>query len=161
MGMEPLSIYGAALSTLLLVYELYRHFILEIPRLEVDVDTMILPHWGWNSPKTATGLGITARNVGRRPITVSSCGIFLDNTMVLYLTPQPVSTFPKKVEEGESCVVFKEMESIREGLLDGGAKVKYVFFRDATGRTYVNKSKQAVKLLNDIRDGKIKWKNRE
>ena len=86
---------------------------------------------------------IQAINTGYRDITLSSVGLFLNNnSQLIFLDPQGNVQLPHTLEEGKSCIFWKEQSNLAQQLkkngLSGNVTIKG-YYRSATGKIYKSK----------------------
>ncbi len=120
-----LAIYGAILSTLVLLWDVVKYY-KDKPRLRVQANHRVLV----GPLKSEQKIGIDMINEGKRPITIVASGFKLDtdsdeNTATVF---DP--GLPKQIDEGQSYTTFVNPETIDTN------KILYAWARDATGRAH-------------------------
>lgn len=137
-----LAIYGAILSTLLLVWKIVVYYLDNTPRLKVEVEKGLM----------MTSLGdyesqihIRLSNIGKPPITVSSGKFVMENNDLHLVTLE----LPKKIEAGQNHVIHINVEGIKTDLKKTTNIPEYVVVTDQTGKRYKSKklSKSVINLL--------------
>ena len=131
LGSDPsfwIALYGAALSSLLGIFELLKHR----RRIAVKCRTAIgLSPYG-NIPL----LSITVVNKGHRPITINAAGfILMTGNEVTHLK----ANLPKKLEDGEVLDINIDLDTMRDmigGLTNIGDMVRCAFVRDVEGKKH-------------------------
>lgn len=136
--MEPLTlylaIYGAILSTLVLLWDVMKYY-RDKPSLRVQANHRALVGPRMSERK----IGIDIINEGKRPITIVASGFRLDTesdeNMVTVFDPN----LQKQINEGQCHTTFVNPDTIET------SKILYAWARDATGREYRSK-KYPLKL---------------
>jgi len=86
---------------------------------------------------------ITAANTGNKPVTLSSCGIELENNEMLHFTRS--NGLPVRLRVGEAHVLPLTVEELKQSL--NGKKPLHAWFGDATGRKYNSKPWHIKEIL--------------
>ncbi len=138
MVLESVAIYGAILSTVAILWKIYS-YILDKPKIRVNNDVGISSIMPGQAEEV---LLVTAVNHGKRPVTLSSIGIYTEGELN-FLPPLINWNLPKKLGEGEShTVCYNLNKSIKHFKKYSPI---YSWFKDQTGEVY--KSKKNIKKL--------------
>jgi hypothetical protein len=127
-----IAVYGAVLSTYTFLATRRR----DKPNIIIEVTTDL------RGDMSRAGLMITlnALNVGHRPITLSMMGFLLPDGQIMdFIRPQTDVEFPYKLESGERCRAWMEVERFKANLMKAGyyQQVELVgYFRDEVNRIY-------------------------
>ena len=128
-----IAIYGAILSTIAIGWNIYNN-LQDRPKIEVKASI------GFFTPDTSkTFFFVKAINKGKRPISLSSVGIRLQNDQDLI----NLKTFslPSELNEGKSHTEWFELDELKN------KNCGFAWYRDETGKLY--KSKSIKKKLNN------------
>ncbi len=127
------AIYGAILSTLILIWNIIK-IIKDRPRIKIAT------YCGFttdvNLQPIAETFSFEAVNLSKKPITLVDAGIFLGGEKYIIFRPE-IHKLPKKLFEGDKASFYYEVNEIRSDLI--GKSPKFVWFRDTTGKTYVDR----------------------
>lgn len=143
-----IAIYGAGLSTFLLIWKIFTYYLESKPRLKVELKYGI----------GETPLGVTppliyinAANIGKKPVTLSSVGFDLGGQMNLIFRQN--TELPKRLEEGESYIFYREIDVLKSELQSQDPSIqipRYAWVKDQTGREY--RSKDILKAMKNLLD---------
>ncbi|MFZ5590268.1 MAG: hypothetical protein ACOY81_00430 [Bacillota bacterium] len=130
---EILAIYATIIST----YALYLVFRLTRPQLKVFLSP------GRETGRDESILTITALNNGRKPVTVTACGIIMPDGQKITLPCGPNKLthppLPARLKEGQTCDGFFYLPDYLPTLLPYGQKVILQgFFRDAEKTDHIS-----------------------
>lgn len=84
---------------------------------------------------------LEAINTGRRTITLTGAGLSLGKKGNLIFPNPNGMQFPYELLEGKSTQLWSDKEELLQQLGEKKAKIKYAWFRDATGKIYKSKCK--------------------
>lgn len=126
-----IAVYGAFLSTAMLLWNIYlKHS--DKPKLKVTTSPGFISQ---GSETSETQIFLTASNIGKRPVTLASCGIDLDNEEEIIFIGN--DKFPRRLEEGQSHTVFRSFDSLKQQL--SSKKPVNAWFKDETGKKHSSK----------------------
>lgn len=136
-----IAIYGAFLSTIVALWNIYRDFS-DKPRIKVRVKYGLLTYH--NAPSKDIII-FEAVNTRKRPITLSSAGIELEKGHILFAEN---TGLPIKLKEGERHTFNRTIEGINKIIKNN--KPKYFWFRDNSGNKYKSSKKDVYRILIKI-----------
>jgi len=130
--------YGALLST----YSIWNKRQEQRRKIKVELSYGLL-RAGLTSDVSSV-LIISAKNTGRKTVTLSSMGLVLpDKKYLAFLYPKSNVSFPYDLPEGKDCNVWIETEELTKDLKKGGysGKISLIgYYKDAIGGMYKSKS---------------------
>jgi hypothetical protein len=131
--------YAAIVSTLGVIVAVL-NYLGDKRRLKLSASHGILTGMGDDSTKVI----FSAANTGKRPVTISGVGLSFVEKNDLVLVRTPNLKLPSTLKEGQSCSTWMDHAEL-EHLLKREKKtvkdIKYVWFRDSTGKRYRRKYK--------------------
>jgi hypothetical protein len=134
-------IYGAILSTILLLWTVWTYFKENRPKLKVSVN------FGFTGIKDNKSIGnfliFTAVNLGKKPIFIHSAGLGLEHGNI-YLDK---SFSSKKLVPGDSYEIIESFEKIKKRIGNSKDKLRNVWFKDKTGKKYISSIKNIKNLF--------------
>jgi hypothetical protein len=141
-----IAVYGAILSTILLIWKIVTHYLENTPRLKVELNHGV--------GETAFGITphliyINAANIGKKPVTLSSVGFDLGGHMNLIFREN--TDLPKRLEDGESYLFYREIDVLKSELQKQAPEYQipqYAWVTDQTGREH--RSKNISKPIKNI-----------
>jgi hypothetical protein len=113
---------------------------------EITVSSNVVLIGGMGHPVSEPLISMTAANTGNKPVTISSCGIGLENGESLFFTDAIRDQIPIRLGIGEAHSVYRTVEELKKDL--SGKKPLYAWFQDKTGKKY--KSKWYIKEILGI-----------
>ena len=94
-------------------------------------------------------------NATTRPSTIVNFGIgYKEGGFVYWAPPAESQPFPRKIEDGESWLVWASKSSLENQILSKGKSPSYFFVKTATGKIYKNKKIPA--RLRSLKSGSSK-----
>ncbi|MDD3421378.1 MAG: hypothetical protein PHS47_03650 [Methanocellales archaeon] len=126
-----IAVWGAFLSTILAIIKIRENR----PKLKVELAPRLIRGDGsiLGDTDTRNVLSVSCANIGKRPITVNSCGIKLPKNKIMYILTNSPDQLPKKLEDGESCTIIDEISRVARKLISEGfedkMKLKGFFYR--------------------------------
>ncbi len=138
-----IALYGAALSTGLLILQLYRIRVEQTerrPRIKVELSPGAITQ---GPRKSGIMIILVAANVGSRAVTLQLPSLLLPNgRKLVLLQPGGNVSFPHELLPGRSCTLWEDMKELAQSLLKEGCsgETKIVCeFRDAVGNSHKSK----------------------
>jgi hypothetical protein len=135
-----LAIYGASLSTSLLLFEVYRFRTEQKekqPRIDVTYRMGFIAQGRATSP---TMIFLIAANAGARPVTLNIPTLLLPDSRKLHLISSGRDvTFPHELAPGKSCEVYEDVKKLAMSLKEEGfsGTIELVCeFKDALENSY-------------------------
>lgn len=131
-----IAIYGAALSTALLITMLLENR--RMLKVVLSTSDIIVHRPG----QTEIVMKLSCSNIGKRPITLNSYGVELPNKKILMFFNQAPDRLPKTLKDGEQCVLWKNLKNVSKTMNKEGfsntIKLRGLF-GDVTGKKYFSK----------------------
>lgn len=124
-----IAIYGAVISTLLLIWNLLKHYLDNRSHVLVNASYAILS----DPIETILKLGITLVNKGKNSVKIVSLGLKLENGEYLFFID---SQLPFNLEKGDDKHIFRDLREIKELKF----KPVFVWIRDSMGNEYKSKN---------------------
>lgn len=138
-----IAIYGALVSTFVLIWQIFTYYLQNNPRLKVEVK------YGYiMNIESIESLMVNVANKGKTNITISSVGFELNQTKGFYSLFQLMDhNLPVTLKEGESYTFHDSLPYIKKQLekLPKDSQIpKYAWVQDQSGKKY--KSKDISKI---------------
>lgn len=131
-----IAIYGAILSSTAIVWNIMR----DKRSIKVSASAGFIGHQ--DGSESTSIYSFQAVNTGKRPITLTSVGIEIENGISSQFIDD--TNLPKKLNEGDKVSFYRESSELKKELANH--KPKYLWFNDTTGKIY--KSKSVKKLFS-------------
>lgn len=128
--------YGAIVATLsVIVSTIYSIYLIlkDKRKLRIKVSEAVIIPWKDDEVK----LLIQAINNGDKQITLTSVGLTLNNKKHLMIFPEPGTwQLPFALDSGKNFQAWVEKKKVMADLKKSKNKIKFAWFRDATGKIF-------------------------
>lgn len=144
--------YGAIVATIsVIISSIYLGYMVWKDKRKIKIkisEGIIVPNYYGEDVK----IMIEAINTGNRMITLSQVGFSLSNKKHLFIFSKPNTwVLPVELKGGKSFMAWIDKNVIVEDVKKSGAKIKYAWYRDATGKYF----KKQYRLKTDLEIKKV------